>query len=122
MAKYIDGYVLPVKKDKVEGYKNMAEKAGNVWKKHGALNYFECVGDDLDSCNDWGLPFPQLMKLEDDEVAFFSFITYESKEARDRINKLVMEDSEMKEFCSSDPELFDMKKMSMGGFEVLVER
>lgn len=122
MSKYIDGYVLPVKKDKLEDYKFMAEQAAKVWKKHGALQYFECVGEDLDSCKEWGFPFPKLMKLEENEVVIFSFITYGSKNERDKINKLVMEDPEMKEFCSSDPDLFDMKKMSMGGFDVLVEK
>ena len=119
--KYIDGFVLVVPKNKLEVYREMAQKAGKIWRKHGALEYFECVGDDL-SPNTGGmkiLTFPEMAKAKKDEVVMFSFIVYNSREHRDEVNKKVMKDPFMKEQPKEMP--FDMKKMCYGGFKAIVE-
>ncbi len=124
---YVDGFVMVVQKNKVKAYEKMASEAGKSWKKHGALQYFECVGDDL---NPKGpaemktLTFPQVMKLKKNETAFFSFIVFKSKSHRDSVNKKVMK--EMSEYYN-DPKHkktempFDMKKVAYGGFKALVK-
>jgi uncharacterized protein YbaA (DUF1428 family) len=114
---YVDGFVVPVKKSRIEEYRAMAEKAAALWKRHGALEYTECIADDVQPGK--VTSFPQAVKLEDDEIVVFSWIRYRSKEDRDRINKLVMEDP----FMQSDPSTwpFDGKRMFMGGFKPLFE-
>lgn len=114
---YVDGFLLIVPRDKIEDYRKLARKAGKVWREHGALEYRECVGDDLDIA--FGRPFPKLLKLKPDETAVFSWIVYRSRAQRDRVNAKVMKDPRMA--CMSPKEVpFDFKRMSMGGFEVLV--
>ena len=115
---YVDGFLLIVPTDKIEAYKKLAKIAGKVWKEHGALEYRECVGDDLDL--PYGRPFPKLLKLQPDETAVFSWIVYRSKAQRDQVNAKVMSD---KRLGGMDPKSmpFDFKKMSMGGFKVLVD-
>lgn len=123
--KYVDGFVLVVKKDKLEDYKKMAQMGSNIWMKYGALEYFECVGDDLDPKvpdEMKGITFPQLTKIDEDETVVFSFIVYESKEKRDEINKKVMSDPQMSaEAWKDKPMPFDMKKLAFGGFRAMVE-
>ncbi len=114
---YVDGFVVPVKKSRIEEYRALAEKAGNLWKRHGALHYVECIADDVKPGE--VTSFPQAVKLEPDEVVFFSWIVYRSKEDRDRISKLVMEDPSMQADPSTWP--FDGKRMFMGGFRPVVE-
>jgi uncharacterized protein YbaA (DUF1428 family) len=119
--RYVDGFVLVIPKAKLAAYRNMAEKGSNLWMKHGALEYVEAVGDDLEP--DMGgmeaLTFPKLTKLKEDEIVIFSFIVYESREHRDRVNAKVMEEMEGQE----PPEMpFDMKRMAMGGFGAIVDR
>lgn len=116
--RYVDGFVIVVPEQKLKDYKSVAQKAGKLWKEHGALEYIEAVGDDLQS--KYGLPFPKLTKLKDGEVVMFSFIVYKSRKDRDRINKLVMDDPRMQKLIGA-PMPFDMKKMSFGGFKVLVD-
>lgn len=116
--KYVDGFVIIVKKKKLEEYKKVAKAAEKIWKKYGALDYKECVGDDLNI--KWGLPFPKLTNKKSDEVVLFSYIGYKSKAQRDSINKKIMEDPKMKEVCDENNMPFEMKKMAYGGFEVLV--
>ena len=115
---YVDGFVLPVPRAKLEAYRELAQKAGAVWMEHGALQYFECVGDDV-------LPgkvtsFPQAVQLKDDEVPVFSWIVYQSRAERDRINALVMKDPRI---AGTKPEdmPFDGMRLFWGGFEGLVE-
>ncbi|MBI2106285.1 DUF1428 domain-containing protein [Candidatus Woesearchaeota archaeon] len=119
--KYVDGFVLVVPNDKVEDYKIMAQKGGDIWKKHGALEYFECVGEDMNP--EIGgmkmLTFPQLAKAGEDETVVFSFIIFNSKEHRNEVNKKVMEDPMMKEMPKEMP--FDMEKVAYGGFKAIVE-
>ena len=88
MARYVDGFVLPVPKKNVEAYRRIAAKAARVWKDHGALEYRECVGDDLQS--ECGTPFPRMVPLKRGETAFFSWIVYKSKAHRDKVNAKVM--------------------------------
>lgn len=114
--KYVDGFVLPVPKKNLRQYKKMAELGRNMWMKHGALEYKECVGNDLSA--KWALPFPKLMKLKKGEVPVFSWILFKSKKHRDEVNKKVIA------LMGKEPPMkmpFDMKKMAYGGFEVIVE-
>jgi uncharacterized protein YbaA (DUF1428 family) len=115
--RYVDGFVVPVKKARLDEYKRFSEQYGALWKKAGALSYVECVGDDVPMGK--VTSFPQAVKLEDDEVVVFSWITYKSKEDRERINKAVMEDPSMKQDPSTFP--FDGKRMFWGGFVPLIE-
>src|SRR3954469_18294252 len=91
---YVDGFVLVVPKNKVESYKKMARWGEKLWKKHGALDYKECVADDMRA--KFGLPFPKLTKTKSGEVVVFSFITFKSRKHRDDVNKKVMADPVMK--------------------------
>ncbi len=115
--RYVDGYVIPLPKKNVAAYRRMARLGARMWKQYGALEYFECIGDDLHV--KWGLPFPRLLKLKSGETAAFSFIVYKSRAHRDRVNEKVMNDPRMATMPKKMP--FDMKRMSMGGFKVLVE-
>jgi uncharacterized protein YbaA (DUF1428 family) len=119
MAHYVDGFVIPLPKDKVEEYRQMADKAGALWKEYGALAYWECVGDDLDVKDQ--LPFTKLASTKPDETVVFSWIAYESREHRDAVNAKVMADPRIKEMCNSDNHPFDCKRMAYGGFKTIVE-
>lgn len=124
-AKYIDAFVLVIKKDKVAAYRKIAREAKKMWLKYGALSYRECIGDDL-APNSYGvatLPFPKLTKLQADETVWFSYIEYASKAERNRVNKRVMKD--MEDYQKDHPDHmkdmpFDMKRMSFGGFKIAV--
>jgi len=115
---YVDGFVMVVPKKNIAAYRKVARKAGKVWREFGALDYVECVGDDL--ATKFGRPFPKLAKAGPRDAVIFSWIVYSSKGARDRINKKVMKDPRMAAMMT-DPMPFDTKKMSMGGFKVLVQ-
>ena len=115
--KYVDGYVLPVPKKNLQAYRRTAQMAGKVWRKHGALDYKECVGDDLKT--QWGTPFPRMMKLKPGEVVVFSYIVFKSRAHRDRVNAKVMK--EMEKMCESKDMPFDVKRMVYGGFKTLVD-
>ncbi len=114
---YVDGFVVPVPKTKMGEYTEFSKKASKLYKDRGALSYVECVGDDVKPGK--VTSFPQSVKLEADEVVVFSWITYNSKEDRDRINKAIMDDPQMKEMGEHMP--FDGKRMFMGGFKPIVE-
>jgi uncharacterized protein YbaA (DUF1428 family) len=122
-TQYVDGFVLVVPKDKIEEYREMAEEGALLWRKHGALDYKECVADDLVS-NMMGteiLPFPKLVNLKPDETVVFSYVTYKSREHRDEVNAKVMKDPSMNSDKYKDkPMPFEMSRMSYGGFKVLV--
>ena|SRR5687768_2277042 len=118
--KYVDGFVLIVPKKNMKAYTKMAKLAGEVWKDHGALEYYECVGEDLKT--PMGLPFPKLAKAKAGELVIFSFIVYKSRAHRDKVNAAVMKDPRVKEMGGKDkPMPFDVKRMAYGGFEVFVE-
>lgn len=125
MARYVDGFVLVVPKEKFEEYKEMASAAGQIWKKHGALDYKECVGEDLAPSTPEGekhLLFPEMVKANEDETVWFSFIVFESREHRDAVNAKVMNDPEMNpEQWKDRPMPFDMKRFAYGGFQVVVD-
>lgn len=115
---YVDGFVLPVKKDNLKRYRSISTKAGKVWKEHGALHYIEAVGDDLDV--KFGVPFTKTIKPKPDEVVLFSFIIYKSRADRDKINAKVMNDPRMKKMMGIEMP-FDVKRMVCGGFKSLVD-
>ena len=119
MARYVDGYLVVVPKKQLKAYRALAAKSGRVWKKYGALELLECVGDDLKVHH--GLPFPKLLKLKKDELAFYSFIVYRSRKHRDTVNEKVMADPTIAKMLSGKPMPFDMKRMSHGGFQALVD-
>jgi uncharacterized protein YbaA (DUF1428 family) len=114
---YVDGFVLAVPKQNIDAYKEMARRAGEVWKEHGALAYVECIGDDVP----YGelTSFPRAVQAKDDEVVVFAWIIYESREKRDAINAKVMEDPRLKDQMSDMP--FDGKRMIYGGFKVSID-
>jgi uncharacterized protein YbaA (DUF1428 family) len=114
---YVDGFVLAVPKDRIEDYNKIARKAGELWKEHGALAYVECLADDVP----YGelTSFPRAVQAKEDETVVFSWIVYESREARDAINKKVMADPRLKAEMTDMP--FDGKRMIYGGFRTLLE-
>ena len=114
---YVDGFVVPVPRANLQAYSAMARQAGEVWMEHGALQYFECVGDDVPPGK--LTSFPQAVQLKDDEVAVFSWIVYASRAERDRINALVMKDPRLVHNPQDMP--FDGMRMFWGGFAGLVE-
>jgi len=114
---YVDGFVVPVATKNLKQYRKMAVLGGKLWKKHGALDYKECVGDDLHP--GFGLPFPKGIRAKPNETVFFSFIVYRSKADRVAVNKRVMKDPSMEIFMKKMP--FDVKRMLCGGFKVLVD-
>ena len=115
--RYIDGYILPVPKKNLKAYIRMARMGRKMWRKHGALDYKECVGDDLKT--KWGTPFPRMMKLKPGETLVFSYIVFKSRAHRDRVNSKVMK--EMEKMGEPKDMPFDMKRMVYGGFKVLVD-
>jgi uncharacterized protein YbaA (DUF1428 family) len=117
--RYIDGFVLSVPKRNLQAYRRMSRKAGKVWKDHGALEYRECVGDDLKV--KFGLPFPRLCKLKPGEAVVFSWIVYKSRTHRDRVNAKVMKDRRLAKMMDPKAMPFDMKRMTYGGFTTLVD-
>ena len=116
---YVDGFVLPVPKKKLTLYRRIAQKAGKVWRDHGALDYKECAGDDLKVK---GLtPFPRLARLKPGETVFFSYIVYKSKAHRNQVNARVMKDPRMNKMMDPKKMPFDLKRMAYGGFKVVVD-
>ena len=119
MAHYIDGFVIPLPKKNVNAYRRMAQKAGRVWRDHGALEFRECVGDDLNI--KMGLPFPRGIKTTPGETVLFSYIVYKSRAHRDRVNARVMKDPRLANMMDPKAMPFDVKRMMYGGFKTIVE-
>jgi uncharacterized protein YbaA (DUF1428 family) len=117
-AHYVDGFVLAVRKRNVEAYRRMARVASKIWREHGALEFRECVGDDL--AVKMGVPFTSIMMIKRNETVVFSWITYKSRAHRDQVNAKVMKDARLGDM---DPESmpFDVKRMAYGGFKILVD-
>lgn len=115
---YVDGFVVPVPKKNVPAYRRMARMGAKLWKKYGALEYRECVGDDLDV--KMGVSFKRITKLKPGETVFFSYIVYRSRAHRDRVTDKVLKDPSMAEM---DPKTtpFDLRRMAYGGFKVIVD-
>lgn len=116
--KYVDGFVIPIPKKNVQAYRRIARDAGKIWREHGALEYRECVGDDLKT--KMGLSFPRLARTKPNETVYFSWIVYRSRAHRDSVNKKVMKDPRMAKMMNMAMP-FDIKRMSYGGFKVLVD-
>lgn len=125
MAKYVDGFVLVVPKDKAEEYKKMAEEGRDTWMKHGALEYYECRGDDLapqEMGGEKARAFTEMAGATNAETVWFSFIVFKSKEHRDEVNAKVMEEMSKQAEQYKDMAMpFEMKQMAYGGFQVEVE-
>ncbi len=118
MPQYVDGFVLPVPKDKLETYREIAEKASKIWLEHGALEYRECAGDDLQIPD--MVPFTKMADAGENDTVVFAYIVYESKEKRDEVNAKVMADPRINEMCGSEGMPFDCSKMGYGGFTTIV--
>lgn len=116
---YVDGFVLPVPKKNLKAYARMAQKAGKVWLEHGALQFRECAGDDLDIKG--VVPFSGMVKLKPGETVMFSYIVYKSRAHRDRVNANVMKDPRLDKMIDPKNMPFDCKRMIYGGFKVLVD-
>lgn len=116
--RYVDGFVLPMPKRSIPFYRSLARKAGKIWREHGALEFRECIGDDLDIKG--VVPFARSVRLKRGETVVFSWIVFRSRAHRDRVNKKVMKDPRMTRLASK-PMPFDMKRMMYGGFKVLVD-
>jgi uncharacterized protein YbaA (DUF1428 family) len=117
---YVDGFVLAVRKSKLAAYRSMARKAGKVWREHGALEFRECVGDDL-KIKGMSATFPRMLRLKRGETAMFSWIVYKSRAHRDRVNAKVMKDPRLTKMMDPAATPFDVKRMLYGGFKVLVD-
>lgn len=116
---YVDGFIVPVPESNLKQYRSIAQKAGKIWKEHGALHYVEAVGDDLDV--KFGLSFTKPFKPKPGETILFSFIIYKSRADRDRINAKVMSDPRMNKIMESTQMPFDVKRMCYGGFKSIID-
>jgi len=116
--RYVDGFVLPVPKKKLQAYRRMAQKAGKIWREHGAIDFRECVADDVKVGK--LTSFPRSVKLKRGETVVFSWIVYKSRADRDRINAKVMKDPRLADMMDPKAMPFDAKRMIYGGFKVLV--
>ncbi len=117
--KYVDGYILPVPKKNLSAYRRMAQKAGKVWREHGALEFRECVGEDLKTKKIKS--FPNLVKPKPGEMVVFSWIVFKSRAHRDAVNAKVMKDLRLAKMMDMKAMPFDWKRMAYGGFEVMVD-
>ena len=118
MARYVDGFVVPVPKKKLSAYRSMAKTASKVWRDHGALEYIECLADDVKR-GKW-TSFPRSVKLKPGETVVFSYIVYRSRQDRDRINKKVMKDPRLARMMDPKRMPFDSKRMFWGGFKTII--
>jgi uncharacterized protein YbaA (DUF1428 family) len=116
---YVDGFLVPVPKKKLADYRRMAAKAGKIWREHGALEFRECIADDVS----WGkrTSFPRSVKQKNGETVFFSYIVYKSRAARDRINAKVMKDKRLAKMMDPKAMPFDARRMIWGGFKTVVD-
>jgi uncharacterized protein YbaA (DUF1428 family) len=121
---YVDGFLVPVPKKNVQAYRRLSTKAGKVWKEHGALEYKECLADELEVSDGKGgriSPFPKLAKLKPGETLFFSYIVYKSRAHRDKVNAKVMSDARLAKMMDPKTSPFDVKRMAYGGFKPIVD-
>jgi uncharacterized protein YbaA (DUF1428 family) len=116
---YVDGFVVPVPKRDVDAYRRMARKAGKIWREHGALEYRECIADDVPKGKETS--FPRSVKCKPSETVAFSWIVYKSRAHRDRVNAKVMSDPRLTGMMDPKTMPFDMKRMFFGGFKVIVD-
>lgn len=116
---YVDGFVVPVPKKNLQAYRRMAQKAGKVWRDHGALQYVEASGDDLDV--KFGVSFSKMMKLKPGETVVFAWIVFKSRAHRDKVNAMVMKDPRLASMMDDKKMPFDVKRMVYGGFKFIVD-
>ena len=116
---YVDGFIVPVPKKNLPAYRRMAQKSGEVWREHGALEYIECIVDDVKPGKHTS--FPQSVKLEPGEIVVFSYIVFKSRAHRDRVNAKMMKDPRLASMMDPKAMPFDSKRMIYGGFRVAVE-
>ncbi len=117
--KYVDGFVFAIPRKNIKAYLRMARMGYRIWTKHGALDYKECIGDDLTP--KWGALFPRMTRLKRGETVVFSYIVFKSRAHRDRVNAKVMK--ELATMGNQSPEMpFDVKRMAYAGFKVIVGR
>jgi uncharacterized protein YbaA (DUF1428 family) len=119
MARYIDGFLLPVPDKNLQAYRRIAQKAGKIWREHGALEFIECIADDVKPGK--LTSFPQSVKLKPSETVVFAWIAFKSRAHRDRVNAKVMKDPRMADMMDPKSMPFDGKRMIYGGFKVLVD-
>ena len=118
MAQYVDGFAIPIPKRNAAAYRRIARTAGKVWREHGALDYVECIADDVKPGKHTS--FPQAVKLKAGEAVWFSWITYKSRRHRDQVNAKVMKDPRLARMMNPAAMPFDGKRMIFGGFKVMV--
>lgn len=116
---YVDGFVLPLPQENLQAYRRIARKAGKIWKEHGAIEYRECVGDDVQPGK--LTSFPQSVRLKASETVVFAWIVFKSRAHRDRVNAKVMKDPRMADMMDPNSMPFDAKRMIYGGFKVLID-
>lgn len=116
---YVDGYIVPVPTEELQAYRRMAQKAGKIWREHGALEFRECVADDVKMGKHTS--FPRSVKLKSDEVVIFAWIVFKSRADRDRVNAKVMNDPRLAKTMKPGAMPFDAKRMIYGGFKTIVE-
>lgn len=119
MARYVDGFILPLPKRKLDEYRRGARKAGKIWIEHGALEYRECIAEDVKPGK--VTSFPQGVKLKRGEAVVFSWIVFKSRAHRDKVNKKVLEDPRIADIMDADSMPFDGQRMVYGGFDVIVD-
>ena len=117
--RYVDGFVLPVPTKNLKAYRTISQKAGKIWKEHGALQYVEAVADDLNV--EMGVSFSRTIKAKPDETIMFSFIVFKSRAARDRTNAKVMKDPRLLKMMNDEAMPFEVKRMVYGGFKMMID-
>ncbi|MES2476684.1 MAG: DUF1428 domain-containing protein [Verrucomicrobiota bacterium] len=118
MSTYTDGFVLSIPKGKLDQYTALATKAAEIWREHGALEYRECAGDDMDAKD--MVSFPDMAKTNPDEIVIFAWATFKSREHRDEVNAKIMADPRMASMCEQSGVVFDCSRMAYGGFKTIV--
>jgi uncharacterized protein YbaA (DUF1428 family) len=120
MAKYVDGFVIPVPRKNVAAYRRMARLGARIWSEYGALEYRECIANDVKPGKHTS--FPRSVKLKGDETVWFSWIVYKSRKHRDKVNAAVMKDPRMLKYMKPGAMPFDGKRLIYGGFEIVVSK
>ena len=118
MPNYVDGYLLPVPKNKLADYRRVARKAGKIWKEHGALDYRESAGDDLNV--EGFVPFAGCVKAKPGETVIFAWATFKSRKHRDQVNAKLMKDERLAKMAGECQKIFDCSRMAYGGFQTIV--
>jgi uncharacterized protein YbaA (DUF1428 family) len=117
--RYVDGFVIPIRRKDLAAYRRIAARAGRIWREHGALEYLECAGDDLKQQG--MVPFPRAARARAGETVVFAWIVYKSKAHRDRVNAKVMKDPRIERMAGASEKVVDAKRMVYGGFKAIVD-